>query len=203
MSSALIKALKAAQREAQRAVDEAYNEPCPPWRERDEDWRDEVQEAKDALQNITDQIITTEMSMRDPIQYAERRAEIYAAVAMNGFRDDPELYLHTPEQERLFQEQIEHQVKYGYYDSDGYWEDGWYDGPNISKCECGAEIWEDECYFAQGVSVCERCNEEAIAFHLLIWNLFNNGKYEVITDRWGEYSDWFITEREEDEADST
>lgn len=202
MSEVLVKALKQAQRYAQQEVESAQNEPYPKWRERPADWHDEVAEAKEALHSITNQIIEAEIALRDPIQYAEQYAEVSAACAMSGFRDDPSLYLHTPEQERLFQEQIQRDIEYGYYDSDGHYEPGLYDGmPQKGGCTtCGIELWDDECLWAMGYSVCESCNEDIIAWHLFIWNFFNNGKYEVVTDRWGEYSEWFI-DRADDESD--
>lgn len=200
MSNMLIEALKRAQRHIEQEIQYIETEPVKVWRERPEDWHDNKAEAKEALRKITDQIIEAEIAERDPIQYAEQYAEISAACAMNGNRDDPSLYLLTPEQERLFQEQIRHDVEHGYWDSDGQYEPGLYEGmPQKGGCPtCGTELWDDECYFAFGTAVCESCNEDIVAWHLLCWNLFprNVDKYELSLDRWGTYSEWNIDEKE-------
>lgn len=123
------------------------------------------------IDSIEHQIIDIEQAAyRDPVQDAEMRAEMYAEMALTGVRDDPSLYMHTPFEEELFQEQIRHDIDYGYYDEDGSWNEGLYgDALNISDCPtCGTQgvSWDDgECVSVDDEhDFCYVCAEEAIAF---------------------------------------
>lgn len=144
-------ALKEAQAYLERQIEYYRAVPIPPWRIGGPDT--ELDQMKEALSDITQQIIDIEIEARDPEQYSERYAEIAAEMHLTGVSDDPGLYLHTPEQERQYQKDIQRQIEYGYYDDDGYWNDGLYGDYYDTDCinVCG---WQVEADFA----------DEALAF---------------------------------------
>lgn len=184
-------ALKAAQRQLEGMVNTVENEPYFPWRERPEDWADKVRATKQALREITDEIISLEISMRDPEQYAEMKYEIEAAIAFSGNSNDrAEWYLHTDEQERLFQERIQDQVEYGYYDQEDGWVDGIRERPNVGTCPlCNASgVWfEDEGDYVDGNYACSTCYPEVRAwFNFLSWITITY----VMADRWDGEVHW-------------
>jgi hypothetical protein len=161
-----IDALKQAQRNLESQIKSVQNEPRLPWRE-NEEWVDRVAGVKEALREITDEIIDLELSLRDPMQDAEMRYEIQCAIAASGnWHDDASHYMHTPEQERQFQEMIEHQIDYGYYDEHGQWEEGLRSGwDTYGPCStCGHQFDREETLFADGHETCDFCNGEAISW---------------------------------------
>jgi hypothetical protein len=84
-----------------------------------------TQDAREALSELEDQIIDLENSLRDPEQDAERRMEINAAIAMSGnWGDNASDYMHTPMQERRYQQAIYDQVRREMDNECGHgWED--------------------------------------------------------------------------------
>jgi hypothetical protein len=175
-----IKAMYDARDSLEREIASLRNRPARPWR--GESFYDEVKAAKSALNDIDDQIIELEYSLRDPEQDAEIRAEINAAIAMSGnWNDDASHYMHTPMEERKFQEQIQHDINYGYYDEGG-WNEGMYDGPQMGSCEgCNAELWDDDVLFVNGTALCQGCVEDFLAM-LILMTLFSGAWIE--TNKW-------------------
>jgi hypothetical protein len=118
------------------------------------------------------------------MQDAEMRAEINASIAMNGNWDDcADDYMHTPMQERLYQQSIEHSMRYD--DDYGYFDDS-------GECStCHATVYYDTCTYIVGYSVCEHCYNEARAFLLLLSILTN---VAIEENGWGEINyavqDW-------------
>jgi hypothetical protein len=137
-----------------------------PWRTYDEDTViDRVSAVKQAMNEIADEIISLEHSLRDPIQDAEMRAEINASIAINGNWDDcADDYMHTPLQERLYQESIYRQMQYDYYDYEGM------DWDPFGPCQyCGTYGDYTEATYVAGYSTCYNgCYEEAAAFMYLL-----------------------------------
>lgn len=136
----------------------------PVWRYSDdayEEHKELVEAIKQEIDDLDHQIIDVEMSLRDPDQDAEMRAELYGAMAMNGVHDDVSLYMHTPHQEKLFQEQIWRQVQY----EDDSWAGHDYTGGNCPSCHSFDEDWIS----VQGEQVCyQNCYEEARGFANLL-----------------------------------
>lgn len=152
-----INALTETRERLSREVNAIRNKPARPWR--GETFFDEEREAKEALRRIDDQIIELEWSLRDPEQDAEIRAELYAEMAFNGVHDDVSLYMHTPHQERRFQEQIMHDVTHGYFHPD----DGWVEGTDGHEYEghyrcvtCRGDGYDDYIIF-DGEELCQEC----------------------------------------------
>jgi len=190
--------LKARNEVAATAEKPVSTESRPKWRVYEDTYEVDPELLRRTLSDLDDQIIELERAAyRDPEQDAEMRAEMYAEMAITGVRDDPALYMHTPHEERLFQERIAHEVNYGYYDSDGYWEDGIYaDVPCTVICPaCGANEQSDEFFTVDGHDVCHQCSTEAIIFMNLLGVLTNT---EVESNRW-ETEFNFVTEDEDED----
>jgi hypothetical protein len=147
------------------------------------------------MQELDSEIIALERSLRDPEQDAEFRAEFYAEARMLGVRDDIHLYMHTPHEEELFQERIQHQVDYGYWDE----EDGWVDGIHgYDDCEYGpcptCHTMSDEWMSIDGHDCCDTCGPDAEAFMHFIGRITST---EVLqSGRWG--TDLMFTRVERD-----
>ena len=168
--SALLKARDEVKRTIKAPVPD---EPRFPWRNYEDTYEVDTDLLDRTLADLDAQIIEIERAAyRDPVQDAEMRAEMYAEMAITGVRDDPALYMHTPHEERLFQEGIQRQLQHGYYDSDGHWEDGWdtgdyWSGP-CSRCHGHTDM--DEVVYVDGHDCCQHCCDEAIGFmHFLGW----------------------------------
>jgi hypothetical protein len=167
----------------------SHNEPRFKWRVY-EDTESTKPDYDNMIWHIEQQIIDAERSLRDPEQDAEMLMEKRAEMALMGERGDASAYFHTPFQEALFQEQIRHDIDYGYYDDDGCWNDGLYgDGPSVGDCPaCGTQgvWWEDEGHTVDGHDVCHNCSTEAIIFMNLLGFITNR---RVESNRWEtEYS---------------
>jgi hypothetical protein len=171
-----IKGLYAAYDTLLRESKRTKNEPALPWRT--DETLDRVGAVKQALNEIEDEIIGLEHSLRDPIQDAEMRAEINASIAMYGnWNDSADDYLHTPMQERLYQESIERSVQYAYDDEHGFYE---FEGP-CSTCHAHADY--DECLYVAGYSTCSSCYDDTRAFALLLSMITN---VPIEENRYGE-----------------
>lgn len=164
-----IKALQRARNDLELEVKTVQNEPQKPWREGES--IDYVSAAKKALRDIQDQIIELELSLRDPIQEAEMRAELHIEMSLSGCRDDIDLYMHTPEQERMFQQEIRDQVDHGYYNEYGDWEDGLDSGrwDSYGPCDtCKNPTDYEESIYIEGDLVCDYCGPDALGFFFLL-----------------------------------
>ena len=151
-----------------------------PWRNyEDTEPLNRLDGVKQAMSEIADEIIVLEHSLRDPVQDAEMRAEINASIAINGNWDDcADDYLHTPMQERLYNEGIERAAQYTYDD-----EHGFYDPHGPCAC-CGTFTDHEESIYVAGYSTCyQGCYEEARAFAYLLAFITNTPTEE---NRWGE-----------------
>ena len=132
-----------------------------PWRVYNEDVViDRVAAVRQAMNEIADEIISLEYSLRDPMQDAEMRAEINASIAMNGNWDDcASNYMKTPFEERLYQENIYSQMQYDYdYDS--------MDFDPYGPCQCcGNYVDYTEASYVAGYTTCyDGCYPEAKGF---------------------------------------
>ena len=173
---AKINALYIAYNELVRSASIIRNEPALPWR--DDKRVDHTAAIKQAMAEIADEIIGLEHSLRDPIQDAEMRAEINASIAMNGnWNDSADDYLHTPMQERLYQESIEHSSRYDYDDERG-------DYSPYGPCPtCGGHVDLEDSVYVIGFSTCYNCQPEAEAFAYLLAIITNT---DIQQNFWGE-----------------
>lgn len=185
-----IEALRAGLKIARANAEQASDEPFRPWRDDPSEKTNNVEAAKEAVHAIESQIIDLEYSLRDPEQDAEIRAEINAAIALSGnWNDSASDYMHTPMEEELFQQQIQHDITHGYFDSDGFFEEGTYSGPHKGGCAfCGAIVWEDDEVMINGEASCDTCAPDIVALFIILC-LFTKGAMYVDTDEWDtEYS---------------
>lgn len=196
----LIKALYAARQSAKDSVETARNLPAKPWR--GEKFTDAIGPAKQALSAIESQIIDLEQSLRDPEQDAEMRAEINAAIAINGnYSDDARLYMLTPMEEELFQQGIKRDIEYGYYHPEDGWVDGMYSHYSVGNCQfCNSTVMGDEVIHFDGWAGCENCYEDIKGlFAMLCWLSVRLGFYpqQMISDSYGE---WMISKAGESDG---
>jgi hypothetical protein len=195
--SALLKARDEVERTIKAPVPD---EPRFPWRNYEDNYEVDTNLLNRTLADLDTQIIEIERAAyRDPEQDAEMRAEMYAEMAITGVRDDPALYMHTPHEERLFQERIAHEVNYGYHDPEDGWVDGIYgDAPAVGNCPtCNrSRVWfEDELIHVDGYDTCwNGCSDEAISFMYFLGWLTNT---QIDTGRFdSEFT--FVTEDEDE-----
>jgi hypothetical protein len=179
---AKIKALYTAYNELVRSASSTKNEPALPWR--DDERIDYVAAIKQAMNEIADEIVDLEHSLRDPIQDAEMRAEINASIGMYGnWNDCADDYLHTPMQERLYQESIERSAQYAYDDERG-------DYNPIGSCGvCNATVNHEDSIYVCDFSTCYHCNDEATLFAYLLAFITNTS---IEQNYWGEIN--YVTE---------
>jgi len=171
MSKSKIQALRAARTNLLRQIEGHAGECRKPWRAVGAEQVDEREEMEVALVEITDEIIALERELRDPEQDAEMRAELAAEMAITGVQDDPDLYMHTPMEEELFQERIHDEVEYGYFDPESGWVDGIYDQPNVGRCPvCKKDgVWfDDEGGFLYGDYFCGACFDDGLAWLIFL-----------------------------------
>ena len=175
-------------------------EPRLPWREYEDTYEVDRNLLRHTLDELDQQIIEIERAAyRDPVQDAEMRMELQAEMALTGVRDDPALYMHTPHEERLFQERIRHEVDYGYYDPEDGWVDGiygdrWAGIGNCVTCNRSGIDLEDQWFMIAGHDACDYCADEAVPFmHFLGW--LTNTKVDG-----GRFDNEFMFVYEEDEV---
>jgi hypothetical protein len=85
------------------------------------------------------------------------RYEINAAIAASGnWEDNASDYMHTPMQERLYQESIYDQIRYEDDSVCDYWS-----GPCPT---CGGFTDSDSLINIEGHDVCDSCYDETVAF---------------------------------------
>lgn len=200
----LAKAMSETRERLMRELKSIKNRPARPWR--GETFVDEIAAAKAAITDVEDQIIDLEYSLRDPEQDAEMRAEINAAIAMSGnWNDDASLYMHTPMEERLFQESIQHDIDFGYFDSDGGWNEGLYSDyepePTCGFCNGSGQYAET---FFNGEGICATCLPDIVGIYALM-HLLGLGELRKC-GRWDDeyvfYSIDELHEREDDLSDT-
>ena len=190
------KALRDALHNMEREIDRLRSNPAPGisvWRRGQYDeatWAEEVKAAERAYRELEDEIISLEHEERDPIEYSERRAELYAEMALTGVHDDVSLYLHTPQEEERFQRAIWAQIEM---------EDALERGaPMCGTCPtCGDPTWDDDWASVDGYDVCyQTCYEEAKAWlYFVAWITGKSDRIKV--NRYGE--DPWISEDEDDD----
>lgn len=183
-----VEALRRALDIARTNAEQAKDEPFRPWRDDPGEKTENVRAAREAVHAIESQIIDLEYRQRDPEQDMELRAELYAEMALSGVRDDVSLYMHTPMEEELFQQQILHQVQHGYYDDDGHWNEGLDEGaPHMGSCGlCGAILWEDDALNVNGHYSCDTCEPDIRALFIILCLIFPD--LYLSEGRWGEWS---------------
>lgn len=175
MNEFKVKALRAAYDKAKHQMENVRNEPIAPWRERPEDWVDQEHEAEGAFQEISDMLIQAEREAYgpDPEQLAEMMAEKAAELHLMGSHDDPSLYFHTPTQEEQFQEGILRQIRNGWYDEDGGWNEG-----------TDAPYEDDEGFMLDGYPVLPEFFQEALRF--MEWLSWATNVELIDVNEWGE-----------------
>lgn len=187
-----IRSLRAALDEAKRGLQTAQHRNRrtePIWRYGHETEDNNLVELfKKEIHSLQRDIIDLERSLVDPIEYAERKAEIQTAIAMNGNWDDrAEWYLHTPMEEELWQEQIDKSLAM----EDQYSMDYWYD-----EAECDSCLRCDSLEEVMGKFICDTCFDEALAFAYFVNLYMDHSVYEFIKTR-----DQFWYNRKDTDAD--
>jgi hypothetical protein len=149
------------------------------------DWDRQIGELESLIVSLE-----REIYFPDPIQYQEMLMEKRAEMALYGERGDASAYFHTPFQEQMFQEGIERQLRYGYYDSDGFYEEGWDSHDGYGACGVCHYV-TDEFMTQFGMDCCSNCAEEVIPFGFIVGMLLGIPVKE--RGRWND--EWcFVTD---------